>query len=70
MNLRKIRYGLELSQSELAELIHVRKATISDIENGKTKPSPLVLFIIQLIESKILTIDILKRFKGKQNENS
>ncbi|HCC79415.1 MAG: hypothetical protein A2X25_06815 [Chloroflexi bacterium GWB2_49_20] len=41
--IRNAREKLGLSQAELAELIFTRRATLSDIENGKTEPDASTL---------------------------
>lgn len=63
-SVKEIRDNLNVSQSELARLIHVRQATISDVENGKFKPSPLLSLILRLLDKGILTKEILESVPG------
>ena len=47
------RKKLRLSQKELAKMLGVRQATISDMETGKTDSSSLALYIIESLGGSI-----------------
>jgi DNA-binding XRE family transcriptional regulator len=47
------RKKLRLSQKELAKMLGVRQATISDMETGKTDRSSLALYIIESLGGSI-----------------
>ena len=69
-NLKEIRLGKKISQSELAELVGVSRNTISSIEVGQYSPTAKLAYLICIaLDKKFEEVFYFEHFKTENDDH-